>query len=119
MNIKDILQKKKRGLLNFYNSLCGNDITLPINRCYTYCNVSQVEIAYNMVNILKNENIRNINIRVIDKLEKYIVDMITDICKKMENMGYDYLYNIENDDLKEICDCNNWCFLKDGTFFTE
>lgn len=116
---KGYFTEKEKRTINFYNSLCSNDITLPVNRYYTYCKASQAEIAYNIVDILENENIRNINMHVVNKLEKYIIDMITDICEKMKNMGYDYLYNIEEDDLKEICDCNNWCFFKDGTFFAE
>lgn len=116
---KGYFTEKEKRTINFYNSLCGNDITLPVNRNYTYCKVSQAEIAYNMVDILENENIRNINMDIIDKLEKYIIDIITDICRKWENMGYDYLYNIEDDELKEICDSNDWHFLKNGTFFTE
>ena len=115
---KGYFTEKEKRTIKFYNSLC-NDITLPVNRNYTYCKVSQVEIAYNMVDILENENIRNTNMNVIDKLEKYIIDIITDICKKWEIMGYDYLYDIEDDDLKEICDSNEWYFLKDGTFFAE
>ncbi len=115
---KGYFTEKEKRTIKFYNNLC-NDITLPVNRNYTYCKVSQAEITYNMVDILENENIRNINMDVIDKLEKYIIDIITDICRSWENMGYDYLYNIEDDELKEICDSNEWHFLKDGTFFSE
>lgn len=115
---KGYFTEKEKRTIKFYNNLC-NDITLPVNRNYTYCKVSQAEITYNMVDILENENIRNINMDVIDKLEKYIIDIITDICRSWENTGYDYLYNIEDDELKEICDSNEWHFLKDGTFFSE
>lgn len=71
------------------------------------------DIIYN----LEDDYIRNINMDTIKKWKKYIIGIIFDICKEWEQIGYDYLYNEEDEIIQEDCKLNKWYFLNDGTFF--
>ena len=118
---KGYFTEKEKRTIEFYTKYIENNngIMLPQNNWYSYCIVNRINFVDDIVYLLEDEYIKNINVDIIKKWKKDIVDIITDICRKWENIGYDYLYNIEDDDLKEICDSNKWHFLKDGTFFAE
>lgn len=115
---KDYFTEKEKRTIKFYTSYIDNNngIMLPENRNYSYCIVDRIDFD-DIIYMLENEFIRDININIIKKWREYIINIITDICKEWENMGYTYLYEIEDEELEEVCNSNEWCFLKDGTFF--
>lgn len=46
-----------------------------------------------------------------------VLKYMEDLDKDNENAGYNYFYEISEEDLKEICENNNYEFLKDGTIY--
>lgn len=39
------------------------------------------------------------------------------LCGKFERMGYDFFYAITDEDMREICEANDWEFTADGELF--
>ena len=54
---------------------------------------------------------------VLEKFEKMIRGIFAELCKDYEKQGYEYFYEIEDEDLKEHCEVNGYEFLEDGTVF--
>jgi len=57
-------------------------------------------------------------------IDKMINKLLTNIkhwyfaqCNNFEKAGYSYFYEIDNSDLSEICDANEYMFLADGKIF--
>lgn len=52
-----------------------------------------------------------------EKIVKNIIDWYMEECDKFEESGYSYFYEIDDDELEDICDSNGYTFLEDGTIF--
>lgn len=116
---KGYFTEKEKRTIKFYTSFCENNegFILPENRNYCYCNTRFSQFGYEMACTLEDACIKNINMLAIKKWEKYIVTIIEEICSTWEKMGYDYLYDEDDEIIQENCKSNEWYFLKDGTFF--
>jgi len=58
---------------------------------------------------------------VIQGIEKLIIGVARTIMKEMEKIGYEWLYDdfMNEEEVKENCECNEYTFLEDGTMFNE
>lgn len=61
--------------------------------------------------------IKNIKKDIIEKFFNDLLDYFDNLDKTIERQGYDYLYNIADDEFSDLCDANDWKFLEDGTFY--
>ena len=51
------------------------------------------------------------------KFEALVRDIFYKLCKSYENWGYEYFYEISDEDLEDMCEANGYEFLADGTVF--
>lgn len=136
LNVNDILNLPKSGvygdkfndLLNYfteneirtihrYSDECGMDIKLPKNNHYNYCCVDGIDLAGKWENYLWCANYENINKILLQKFEKYVITIIERLCADYEKYGYEFLYEVDDETMEEICEANEWKFLEDGSFF--
>lgn len=61
--------------------------------------------------------IKNIKKDVIERFFNDLLEYFDKLDKTIERQGYDYLYNIADDEFSDLCDANEWKFLGDGTFY--
>lgn len=61
--------------------------------------------------------IKNVKIDIIQKFFNDLLEYFDNLDKTIERQGYDYLYNIADDEFSDLCDANEWEFLEDGTFY--
>ena len=61
--------------------------------------------------------IKNVKIDIIQRFFNDLLDYFDNLDKTIERQGYDYLYNIADDEFSDLCDANDWTFLEDGTFY--
>ena len=54
---------------------------------------------------------------VAEKFLNYIIDLFDNECDKLEEAGYNYFYEISEEEAKEICFCNGYEFFEDGEFY--
>lgn len=62
-------------------------------------------------------SLRDANISAIEKLRNLIVDKAKEFCNEMEKAGYDYIYEILEEEFSEMAEDNGWEFLEDGTLY--
>lgn len=116
-DLKDLLltEKEKRTILH-YADYCG-DINLPMNNRYCYSLADRIEVADDWSWELEMNEYKNINYEVMNKFEKLVRKMFSILNRDWEDRGYEFFYEISDEDLDECCEANDWEFLEDGTFY--
>ena len=111
-----LTDKEKKTILNYANE-CGK-IELPINNRYCYCIADYIDIADNWEYDLEvYSNYKNINKEALEKFESLVKGIFKKICAIYEKWGYEFFYEISDEDLEEVCEANEYEFLEDGTIF--
>ena len=114
---EDVLTEKEKKTILHYAWECGA-IELPMNNRYCYSLADYINVAddweYQLENYFYYENI---NVDVLKKFEKLVRDIFRTLCKTYEKWGYEYFYEIAEEDLEEICEANEYEFMEDGTVF--
>lgn len=111
-----LTEKEKKTILN-YAKECRK-IELPINNHYCYSLADYIDIADDWEYQLENySGYNNINVEVLNKFERLVRNIFKNICNDYEKWGYEYFYEISEEDLNEICEDNMYEFLEDGTVF--
>ena len=114
---ENVLTEKEKKTILHYAEECGA-IELPCNNRYCYCIAGHTDIADDWEYQLDNYSYyKNINKEVLEKFEGLVCGIFKTLCKGYENWGYDYFYEISEEDLEEMCEANEYEFLEDGTVF--
>lgn len=114
---ENVLTDKEKKTVLHYAEQCG-EIELPINSHYCYCISDYVDIAEEWAYILENYfGYGNINKEVLVKFEELVKGVFATLCKAYEKWGYEYFYEISDEDMEDICEANGYDFLEDGTVF--
>lgn len=110
-----LTEKEKRTILHYADE-CSM-IELPYNNRYCYSLADRIDIVDSWMCDLENAEFKNINGELLDKFEKLVRDIFKNICNDYEKWGYEFFYEISEEDLEEICEANEYEFLEDGTVF--
>lgn len=114
---ENVLTEKEKKTILHYAELCG-EIELPINNRYCYCIARYVDVAEEWEYILENHfDYSNINKEALEKFENLVQEVFEKLCASYEEQGYEYFYEISEEDLEEMCEANGYEFLEDGTIF--
>lgn len=111
---ENVLTEKEKKTILHYAEECG-EIELPMNSRYCYSLADYIDIAEDWE--YKLVDYKNLNTEVIKKFEKLVRDIFRTLCRSYEKWGYEYFYEISEEDLEEMCEVNEWEFLEDGTIF--
>jgi hypothetical protein len=111
-----LTEKEKKTILN-YSKECYM-IELPMNRHYCYSLADYIDILEDWSWKLENYSYyKNINTETLKKFEKLVRGIFSELCSCYEKWGYEFFYEISDEDLEEICEANEWEFTEDGTIF--
>lgn len=114
---EDALTDKEKKTILAYAEECGK-IEFPMNNRYCYSLVNYVDIAEDWAWKLENySGYNNINVEVLIKFEKLVRNMFNKLCASYEKWGYEYFYEVSEEELEEMCEANGYEFLEDGTIF--
>lgn len=105
--------------LRFYIGYVHNSVTsveLPKNFRYTYCRADQAEFAADLIDQLEYWNLRDIDSRLIERFEGICISIIQNLCGEMEDYGYRFLYEVDDEEIQEVCEANEWYFTENGKF---
>lgn len=91
-------------------------IELPWNNRYCYSLANRINFAEDWKCELEYYS-NNINKALVEKFENLVQEIFIELCGNYEKQGYEYFYEISEEDLRDICDGNEWEFLEDGTFY--
>lgn len=111
-----LTEKEKKTILHYAEWV--KTIELPTNNRYCYCVASHIDIADDWEYDLENYyGYKNINKEALEKFEELVKGIFTELCSSYEKQGYEYFYEISEEDLEEMCEANGYEFLEDGTVF--
>lgn len=117
---EDVLTAEEKKIILEYAEECGV-IELLMNRHYCYSLADYIDIVEEWAWRLKyaddKDIYRNINEDVLKKFEELVRGIFSTLCKSYEKWGYEYFYEISEEDLEEMCEANEYEFLEDGTIF--
>lgn len=117
--IDGYLTEKEIRTLKFYMSEYKNEVKIPVNRRYSYCMADSIDLAEDFRYELENMGIRDIRVSVLEKAERLVKQVFSQLCMEYEKQGYAELYEISDEDMEEICESKGYYFLENGEFFNE
>lgn len=111
-----LTDKEKKTVLHYANE-CGK-IELPNNNRYCYCMADYVDIKDDWEYQLEEYSAyKNINTKALGKFETLVQDIFRTLCKSYEEWGYNYFYEVSEEDLEDFCEANGYEFLQNGQIF--
>lgn len=109
--------KKERRTIEFY-LWCYNDCELENNSWCSYSLKTEKNAMYEadiLIDELEDQSIRNINEKLIKKFYIDLFSYLRLIEKEIENAGYDWFYNYNDEEIKDWYKSCNVMFYEDGT----
>ena len=91
--------------------------TLTENNHYFYCNCDENDFYDNVIDDMEYNGMRDIPERLLWKFGKIASDYIHNYCSKLADYGYDYLYNISDEEYGEISEYSCWEYTEDGNLY--
>ncbi len=113
---EDVLTKEEKEIVLEYAEECG-EIELAMNRHYSYSLADYIDIAEEWTWRLEYADYTEINEEALMKFERLVRGIFKELCRSYEKNGYEYFYEISEEDLEDMCEVNGWEFLEDGTIF--
>ena len=113
---EDVLTDKEKKTILHYANECGA-IEIPMNHRYCYSLADYIDIYDEWETSLVYADYRDINVPVLKKFETMVREIFSTLCNTYEKWGYDFFYEISDEDLEEMCECNGYEFLEDGTVY--
>jgi hypothetical protein len=124
LNLYDFLDKweqdeKTKRTLKFYidNSMYYYNFEQNNRYCYSckFIDRKYISDAINeFITELPYNNITNIKTNLIHLFFNDLIDYFEELDNHFEKDGYNYLYNVDEDEIKEFYDINEYYFTKDG-----
>ena len=113
---EDVLTEDEKKIILAYAEDCG-EVKLPMNNRYCYSLADYIDIVEDWTWELENADYTDINEEALNKFEKLVREMFGKLCRTYEKWGYDYFYEVSEEDLEEACEANEWEFLENGMIF--
>lgn len=95
----------------------GSTFKMKSNHRYCYCICSRNDFSEDILSNMEYEQMRGIPTATLEKFNKLVGEYLDNLCGEFEKNGYDYFYEISDEDLQEECEANDWVFTSDGEFF--
>lgn len=115
--IADKFTAKELKFFEWVFNLYGSTYEMEANRHYCYCICSRNDFAEDIISNMEYDNMRSIPMETLEKFNRLVGEYLDNLCKEFENEGYDYFYEISDEDLRDACEANEWVFTADGEFF--
>lgn len=113
---ENVLTDSEKQTILAYVEYCGM-VKLPKNPSrYSYCVAHMTDVAKAWQTELEFDGVEEkyIGVDTLKKFEQLVIGMFTDLCMYYEKRGYDYFYDISDEEMSETCEANGWCFTEDG-----
>lgn len=115
--LKNYLTEKEKKAVLFYFGQEGWTVELPVNREYAYCMADHLDFIWDLMDSLEMDGIAKVNKKALEKLHNMIVQVIKGLCRDYEKDGYEYYYEISDEDMQDLCEANEWEFYSDGSLY--
>ena len=114
---ENVLTDEEKQTILDYAEYCGRVELLKNPTLYSYCVADNTDIISEWEWDLECAGIENIDYNTLNKFESLVIDMFTELCKTYEEWGYDFFYEISDEEMSETCEANGWEFDEDGELY--
>lgn len=90
---------------------------MPQNWRYGYCMSSSWNFTENIISDMEYANLRGIKYDVLKKFDEDCKEYMEKLCSDFESDGYSYFYEVDDDEMIDMCEANEWEFTADGKIF--
>ncbi len=90
---------------------------MPSNNHYCYCICSLNDFVEDWLDWMRQEDIRDIPEDTLYKFNELVGEYLDNLCGQLEKDGYNYFYEISDEDLQDACEANEWEFDEDGNLY--
>jgi len=90
---------------------------MPENWRYGYCMSSSWDFTENIISDMEYANLRGIKYDVLKKFDEDCKEYMEKLCSDFESDGYSYFYEVDDDEMIDMCEANEWEFTADGKIF--
>lgn len=116
-HIKDNFTEKELRFFNWVFREIADEYTMPANDWYHYCICDRHDYLEDVVWKCENNYYRNIPYDLIERFEGLTQDYMSELCGQLEQDGYKWFYEPDDDEIEDSCEANEWYFDEDGDFF--
>ena len=102
--------EKEAKRLDFYLDYCSCE--LPKNRTYCYCVADQTEL--DLYDFESYYHFKNVDWDLIKRFEDAVKKTFEQLCRQYEEAGYNFFYEISDEDMEEMASINEWVFDEYG-----
>ena len=124
LRISDVIDKldltdKEKRTLHFYFDRLGTVFVFYKNTRYGY-SCKFIDRKYidgyveDAIEDAKDYHWRNVNTSLIKKMYELMFDYFEELDETFEKSGYKYLYEVDEEEISEVCEANNWEFSENG-----
>ena len=114
----DPFSEKEIKILRFYANEIGG-FKINENPRYLFFCEWDYNFADDWVDTFESDGFSSVQTELIFRFEKAVKNIMCRYCKKWEDAGYDFFYEVEDDAMKEMSEGNDWEYLGDGTLYVE
>ena len=114
----DPFSEKEIKILRFYANEIGG-FKINENPRYLFFCEWDYNFADDWVDTFESDGFSSVQTELIFRFEKAVKIIMCRYCKKWEDAGYDFFYEVEDDAMKEMSEGNDWEYLGDGTLYVE
>lgn len=99
----------------YYNYYCSS-IKIPYNTHYCYSQSDYIDFADDWKDQLENAEMEY-NENIIIKFEDFVKNFFSELNSMFEKDGYEFLYNVSEEEIEDWCEANEYMFLENGIIF--
>ena len=93
-----------------------NNIEIPYNFRYCYSQANYINFADDWKEQLEDFGIKY-NDNLITRFENFVKIFFSELNSMFEDNGYEFLYNVSDEEIEDWCEANEYTFLENGTLF--
>lgn len=126
INLYDFVEKwnasdKEKRTILFYIDESFNQYTFEVNNhyCYSCKFIDKKYIDSTVEEFIENleyQCIRSIHTHLIEQFFLDMINYFEELDRDFEKEGYNYLYNVDDEEIQESCAINEWYFDINGKF---
>jgi len=109
-------EKEKKYIAWFIKEF-ASDYKMIENPRYGYCYSCMWNFTENIIEDMEYNNIRGIKYDVLKKFNEVVKEHFEKLCSDFERDGYSYFYEVDDDEMIDMCEANEWEFTADGKIF--
>lgn len=90
-------------------------VNIPRNtsNMYHYCHADHIDYAGDYMLHVDDDA----DADLLNRVNAALISLFSEICESYEEWGYEFLYDIDDDTLSEVCKANGWEFTEDGELY--